>query len=1100
MVDPTPPVSVALKFPVSGSDPTIKERTNITDERTGWTGNTYATTLSLKNAQYLDVGFITCSHEDNESEKAQTYLFVDDPTHLLLPMDPKPVIVSQYNSVLIPCRPTSEDVSVVLNKDSTPLDLDFADISFDPTEGFLIRSAVFEKHHGLFTCFATHPSGSKESKTFVLMVKVGGITLDPPKIDASNAEFVVLGQSLRLSCFADVERHVVPHMAWEWPNKNAENEGRIDLSPLTEDTSFPSRRTLRMNLTVRAVTEQDEGRYTCRIGDSTGNMQSDAVYMNDFHRGKYKIDTSDKRTILIVYNIKLEDFGEYLLVGQVGDKQEQLTVIMQVDSAPVLTLSGQSDDDYYSINQQYTFRCAVEAYPEPNITWRYRKCSEPYLCSSSFVEILEPGYNGETVHPITNATPFNSESVLTVTARESGYYQCSAENREGSADEDINFVVTEVPGGLGFLDAPNGQLTEGFVFNLTCAASRKNYTDEMLWYFKGEGQQDPFILESGAGWLVHQSNSKYSFYSTIRQEKLIMKHAGVYTCAVQKIGATEKENVEVTLDIKPIILPKLNAMSNMIPGVTDQITLEQGDPLTLNCTVDSNPPAEITWMKDGRPLELDESARRVFFLDTEPSRQVLFFQYTLSEHDPGFYTCLADNKKGVTEGQVTLAVTGGGKDAKMGTGYVILVAALGGFILILLPVLIWYYRKWKVAERKLLSKEEENQMRFGNKEDIDFNEEVGGQASNLPISNEFEFPEKNLVIRKALLILEYCPFGSLEEYLKKHQKHFIDELDVETGQLRSSVSEDLRSPRGRYALAKEREALAGARQGGSRFSTGSTGYVSNNGTSDVDRVPPLRSHGQRIVSTASETANLLTSDDEGYAVWARLYVDERDGSQVHISTTDLLSWAYQHLSELSEPYRSAHQVTDEGSTRRHTSRTSRLSSGGGNALPRIIETAPEPPTTDDGYIIPSPRTAPLAEEETVSVPLRDQIRAFPYRSYPPRYSQLGNQESMTEENEMREYANTTPSPERNSTAHYQTPRSNPVPLSSSPPPDYNAGVDYRFPVPQRAPSSSSSNSSGIHSHSEDEGRADEDASPPPSRSMSPGKRAPSYSRVAEHQV
>ena len=54
------------------------------------------------------------------------------------------------------------------------------------------------------------------------VLSVRTAALDPPTIDSSAAEFVVLGESLSLSCSAVIQPHIKLDMKWEWPNQDAE--------------------------------------------------------------------------------------------------------------------------------------------------------------------------------------------------------------------------------------------------------------------------------------------------------------------------------------------------------------------------------------------------------------------------------------------------------------------------------------------------------------------------------------------------------------------------------------------------------------------------------------------------------------------------------------------------------------------------------------------------------------------------------------------------------------------------------------------------------------------------------------------------------------
>jgi hypothetical protein len=46
-------------------------------------------------------------------------------------------------------------------------------------------------------------------------------------------------------------------------------------------------------------------------------------------------------------------------------------------------------------------------------------------------------------------------------------------------------------------------------------------------------------------------------------------------------------------------------------------------------------------------------------------------------------------------------------------------------------------------------------------------------------------------LEKLLVVVEYCPFGNLQEYILLNSKHFIDQRNVYTGQFDWKIGEEL---------------------------------------------------------------------------------------------------------------------------------------------------------------------------------------------------------------------------------------------------------------------------------------------------------------------
>ena len=73
------------------------------------------------------------------------------------------------------------------------------------------------------------------------------------------------------------------------------------------------------------------------------------------------------------------------------------------------------------------------------------------------------------------------------------------------------------------------------------------------------------------------------------------------------------------------------------------------DPVSLNCTVDSYPPSNITWLHNG--AEVQEAPPRVSISTVQVDNRTQESTLTLlntTEEDAGTYTCSAVNTKGMT--------------------------------------------------------------------------------------------------------------------------------------------------------------------------------------------------------------------------------------------------------------------------------------------------------------------------------------------------------------------------------------------------------------------------------------------------------------------
>ncbi|KAI2668065.1 B-cell receptor CD22 [Labeo rohita] len=156
------------------------------------------------------------------------------------------------------------------------------------------------------------------------------------------------------------------------------------------------------------------------------------------------------------------------------------------------------------------------------------------------------------------------------------------------SDHPLNPVITI---------SPSGEIKEGDSVTLICS-SDSNPPAEISW-FKGE-----MFLGSG------------------RISKISSDHSGEYKCkSINKHG--EKYSDDVTLNV--MYRPRNISVSITLSG-----EIKEGDSVTLNCSSDSNPPAEISWFKGGMFV----GSGRIYSISK------------ISSDHSGEYKCKSRNKHG----------------------------------------------------------------------------------------------------------------------------------------------------------------------------------------------------------------------------------------------------------------------------------------------------------------------------------------------------------------------------------------------------------------------------------------------------------------------
>ncbi|XP_023328691.1 protein amalgam [Eurytemora carolleeae] len=137
-------------------------------------------------------------------------------------------------------------------------------------------------------------------------------------------------------------------------------------------------------------------------------------------------------------------------------------------------------------------------------------------------------------------------------------------------------------------------------------------------------------------WSKQGPGSSISTGTTLVVHEVKEDDTGLYTCTARSSEGQSTDTVSVLILYKPIIKLQRKFQREK----TEKI-------FSLACSVDANPPAKVTWYKDGKYLKTENLK--------EGSEQQHFFSVTsLKESDYGNYTCEARNKIGLASQSLEL--------------------------------------------------------------------------------------------------------------------------------------------------------------------------------------------------------------------------------------------------------------------------------------------------------------------------------------------------------------------------------------------------------------------------------------------------------------
>ncbi|KAL0153666.1 hypothetical protein M9458_051031, partial [Cirrhinus mrigala] len=170
----------------------------------------------------------------------------------------------------------------------------------------------------------------------------------------------------------------------------------------------------------------------------------------------------------------------------------------------------------------------------------------------------------------------------------------------------VSLTVTDAPKSVSVSISPSGEIMEGDSVTLNCS-SDSNPPAEISW-FKRE-------TTVGSGRIYNIS-------------KISSDHSGEYKCKSRNEYG-EKYSDAVTLNV-------MYSPGNVSVFINESAKIVEGDSVTLICSSDSNPPAEISWFKGGTFV----GSGRIYNISK------------ISSDHSGEYKCKSRNKLGEKDSDV----------------------------------------------------------------------------------------------------------------------------------------------------------------------------------------------------------------------------------------------------------------------------------------------------------------------------------------------------------------------------------------------------------------------------------------------------------------
>uniref|UniRef100_A0A672GMG4 Basement membrane-specific heparan sulfate proteoglycan core protein-like n=1 Tax=Salarias fasciatus TaxID=181472 RepID=A0A672GMG4_SALFA len=345
------------------------------------------------------------------------------------------------------------------------------------------------------------------------------------------------------------------------------------------------------------VRQGESASFRCQVSSGAPPVQVEWRRANNQElpeNGKVGPDGS----VLTIANARPGNQGQYRCVASNRAGRAAASVVLNVKYAPKVELTP-AGPLRVRMGESVSVGCQASGRPRPKLSWKRQ---------------------GSTLQLVTTET--DNVNSLQVKREDSGVYICHAENTEGVAEVKVGVVVE---GGLGApvasVSATEMTVIEGHTVVMECQASGSP-TPDITWS----------KLRAPLPWKHTVSGGVLTLTSVGRQD------SGQYICNATNAHGYSEAYTQMEVDSPPYAT-----------SLPDQVRLQPGDALHLQCLAHGSHPIQFTWSRVGRPS---------LPAGSETTRDGKLMIAHIKQSDAGTYKCVATNHVGSSEALARVAIKG----------------------------------------------------------------------------------------------------------------------------------------------------------------------------------------------------------------------------------------------------------------------------------------------------------------------------------------------------------------------------------------------------------------------------------------------------------
>uniref|UniRef100_A0A1B0ASF9 Receptor protein-tyrosine kinase n=1 Tax=Glossina palpalis gambiensis TaxID=67801 RepID=A0A1B0ASF9_9MUSC len=648
---------------------------------------------------------------------------------------------------------------------------------------------------------------------------------------------------------------------------------------------------------------------------------------------KFNITTTETSSTLKISNPRLLDSGTYVINATNGYTTKSQQFNVSISDIPIVSV----DDVFVQADEKAHVTCQVQSHPISLITWVFTPCSIAPRWPSCDKKVIQD-FNETSSRD--GETPIEIIYDLYFVPKTPGIIHCKAENKIGSVIGRAHVLIRDIEANMTISGVTDEDvIARGDRVTITCAAVAYYFSDEINWFKEGIPVQQRSDL------LITKFSSEYSYQTTLTFKNIQDSDRGAYECRARHINHDEVDYKFVDLFIHEPSAPR---MKDTNLGGNIKIERKLGDSLELKCVSEAIPKATIDWYKDEIKITTNASNLSMDSLiipyirpeDEGQYKCVVSNRLGVIEESvtvkitnmPGLklgwimgillvllvliclviYLCirvnrerrllrelkaagLANFEEGAVEHinpaltldeQADLLPYDRGfefprEKLKLGKQ---LGAGAFGVVLKAHAESIRPEEKESVVAVKMVKRNANNEVMRALVSELKIMVHLG---QHLNVVNLLGAVTKNIAKRELMVIVEYCRYGNVQNFLLRNRKRFINQINPATDKIDVTITTQRFSDNFELNRNSDNDPRSGTRAG----RPNSTGYITQSELYE-GQLNTCATEQTVMTTVPEDDDNNIMSNNSVQPAWRSNYKPDSTEA-MSITTTDLVSWAFQ---------------------------------------------------------------------------------------------------------------------------------------------------------------------------------------------------------------